>query len=169
MQLSHSGTVVQFNDIPPGGCCIFRVAETSHLGIKVTKEEKGRTHTWAAALAPGHPDVDGMPGLYAAQLARIHPALHLPKATISPVLKLGSVHAGIVNKRHAGMLVLCDNLLLMAVHWDQSTIAYVDVHTGAFYPQIPDGNVVWFSGWKILHPGPDEHELLASFPSSSAC
>jgi hypothetical protein len=86
MHVLNTGTVDRFSRVPSGACCVFKIANRVHLELKYGSA------TWAVVLAPGHPEADGLPGLYQAHLAGMNPVFYrgLPRPAMRQVQK---VHA----------------------------------------------------------------------------
>jgi hypothetical protein len=148
------------DQIQPGTCFAFDLRGTTHIGIAVVPVFSGEAPAFAGEagaliiVSPGHPDLDGDPGLLLGSVIQHQPVVIFPEARVVLPTDLQHIHLGLTHSSPPrGALVLVGDDLGVAAAVDGRETWVFSIGTGAGLEPNPWS--VWFSSWELVHPGPD--------------
>jgi hypothetical protein len=157
------GTPAHFSEVPSGGCFTFELDKITHVGMSISWTMPGKSIQVCAELWPGLADYKNAPGILEADVIGGAPVCLLTHAILEPAISPTKVHHGFSELINSpGALILNKDRVLLRVG-DNQQKSLIDVEQGVNYPGGLDFSVVFYSQWRILCRGPDEHEESCVF------
>jgi hypothetical protein len=109
--------------IQPGTCFAFDLRGTTHIGIAVVPVFAGEAPAFAGEagaliiVSPGHPDLDGDPGLLLGSVIQHQPVVIFPEARVVLPTDLQHIHFGLTHSSPPrGALVMVGDDLAASIH-----------------------------------------------------
>jgi hypothetical protein len=167
MQIRRLGNARTYNELKGGDCFLFGSDGGTHVGMKVT-HVIGRPTYWVASLFPGQRETK-KPVLWSSDAFVSDTLIHLPDAILLPSRRIGEINFARQHDFRSGQLYQSGIQLLMAVSFRKpDNVVFVDLESGEYQENFPSSDAVIYESWKILVPGPDEHEQLCDFLTRSS-
>jgi hypothetical protein len=142
----------KITEIEPGTCFAFDLKQQTYIGIAVEPASKGVSAL--VAVSPGHPQLNGKPGIFNASVVQGQTLLVFPDAKIILPSSPEHIHVGLNSiSKPLGALFLQNETLGIAASDGLETwvfdVANGEALQGEFYRSV------WFSAWEIAIQGPD--------------
>ena len=167
MQLECTAQAVAFRDVPQGGTCAFAEAGKTYVGIKIAQQDySGRPFSSCAVFWPGPPDSTNPSALVSGDTLEGRSLLYWPDALIHPTMAASTIAPADGIALHAGMLVLCEGKLFLAIPGMRGAINLVNVQDGEVALSLPGGAGVTFFSWILSVPGVGGREVICHWPPS---
>src|SRR3954465_10625718 len=140
----------RIDQVKPGTCFAFSISGTAHIGIAVVPVFAGEAPAFAGeagaliAVSPGHPDLNGDPGVLLGSVIQHQPILIFPEARVLLPTDLQDIHLGLTHSSPPrGALVMVGDDLGVAAAVDVRETWVFSIGTGAVLE--PNDWRVWFS------------------------
>jgi hypothetical protein len=168
MQIDCAARAVTFHDVPQGGLCAFAEGGTTFVGIKVVQQDySGRPFSSCAVIWPGSNVPNCPSALVPSDSINSHSVLYWPDAILHPEMAARWVASADGAALHAGMIVLCEAKLYVAVPGLRGIVTLIDVQDGEIALKLPSATGVAFDAWRISVPGADGRETICHWPLST--
>jgi hypothetical protein len=169
MQIDCPAQAVTFREVPQGGFCALAEAGRTFVGIKIIQQDySGRPFSSCAVIWPSSPDPASPSWLVPGDTLETRSVLYWPDAILHPDMAAVAIAPADGIALQAGMLVLCQGKLFVAVPGIRGAVNLVDVQDGEVALRLPAAAGVTFDAWKVSVPGADGRETICRWPLPTA-
>lgn len=159
MQIERNGTPSSFEDAPNGSVIFFRLRDETLLGLK-TIERSGSHELIPRCLAIPHPDLDGRPGHYNADVVDGFPVLVIPDARLVPPRERRMWQPFPSDEQRPGDVLVTPTSALLVIVTPDNRFAVVDMVSGEVSRRPAPVATMLVRQWSIVRPHFDTQEII---------